>query len=138
MGAGGNTGGGGGSVPGGAGGGVAGGFGGGTGGGISNDRITDTDCPDPQSFYCDVTLSRCVVTSPQAPFFRLPAAPGTFVDRTLLHPGGGDAKLRAEVLRLQLDQSGPTVSLTALVEHDAIDLDDLISTAVAFSVVEQR
>jgi hypothetical protein len=78
-----------------------------------------------------------VVTSPQAPAFTLPAAPATFVDRTLLRPGGPAAPMRAEVLRLQPDQSGATVGFTALVEQGAINLDNLLTTTVAFSVVEQ-
>ena len=79
-----------------------------------------------------------VVTSPQAPSFRLPAAPASFVDRTLLRPGGATAPLRAEVLRLRPDQAGATLSFAALVEHDGLDLDDLLTTTIAFSIVEQR
>jgi hypothetical protein len=79
-----------------------------------------------------------VVSSPQAPAFTLPAPPATFADRTLFRPGGAPALLRSEVLRLQPDQSGTTVSFAALVEHDAINLDDLLTTTVAFSVVDAR
>ena len=73
-----------------------------------------------------------VVTSPQATSFTLPQAPLPYGDRTV------SAKLRAEVLRLQPDQSGATVSFASLVEHDGLNLDDLLTTTVAFSVVEQQ
>ncbi|MFO0601311.1 MAG: hypothetical protein U0228_38740 [Myxococcaceae bacterium] len=63
--------------------------------------------------------------------FTLPAVPGGFSDRTT------NARLRAEVLRLQPAQSGATLTYASLVEHDAIDLDDLLTTTVAFSIVEQ-
>jgi hypothetical protein len=66
-----------------------------------------------------------------SPSFRLPSAPGGFADRSV------GARLRAEVLRLQPAQAGATVSFPELVEHDAVDLDDLLSTTVAFSIVEQ-
>ncbi|MDP1823681.1 MAG: carboxypeptidase-like regulatory domain-containing protein [Archangium sp.] len=79
-----------------------------------------------------------VVTSPQAPAFRLPTVPATFVDRTLLRPAGPAAPLRAEVLRLRPDQAGATLSFAALVEHDELNLDDLLTTTIAFSIVEQR
>ncbi len=73
-----------------------------------------------------------VVVSPSAPFFTLPSPPGAFADRT------AGAKLRIEALRLVPEQAtAASVTWRALVEHGGVDLDDLLSSTVAFAVVDE-
>jgi hypothetical protein len=83
------------------------------------------------SFKASNNTRWTVVASPQSPIFVLPAAPGSFTDRTT------GAKLRVETLRLERDQvPGMNVTWRALVEHDGLDLDDLLGNTVAFAIVE--
>ncbi len=73
-----------------------------------------------------------VVVDPREPSFTLSGPPGGFEDRT------AGAKLRVEALRLAPEQSkSGTVAWRALVEHGGVDLDDLLSTTVAFAVVDE-
>jgi hypothetical protein len=76
-----------------------------------------------------------VVSDAQSPAFKLPAAPNGFADRTL-RGTGGTSSMKVEVMRLKPDLSGNTVSFNGLVEHNSVDLDDLLESTVAVSIVD--